>query len=486
MTSAAASTDRSAPQDLETGLLIGERWRQSSARFTVRDKFSGQAIAEVSEASAEEVSEAVTAAVAAFKRGAPVPRERAAILRRARDLLAEARPLFVSTIIAETGFTHTEANNEVDRSLITLELSAEEATRITGEMVPFASSPGQESRIGFTMRFPLGVVCAITPFNSPLNTVMHKVAPAFAAGNAVVLKPSVFTPLTGALLCRILVEAGMPAGFINLVQGSGSRIGNLLLQNQAIAFYAFTGSTRVGLLVQQHAGLRRCQLELGSIASTIVCADADLALATTKIGNAGFRKAGQVCTSVQLVFVERPVLAEMSERLLGHVSALKVGDPHQQTTTMGPLIDEAEADRVCTWVKEAKSSGARVITGGERSRSLVQPVLLDKIDRSMKVFNREIFGPVISLVPFDSIDEAVDGANASEYGLAAGIFTRDISRGLRVAQKMRFGGVHINEASSSRADGMPFGGVKQSGFGREGPRYAIAEMSEERLITLNP
>lgn len=483
---APAKTQPAASPAFETGLLIGDRWERSPTRFPVHDKYSGEVIAEVCEATNDQVAAAVDAAATAFKRGIPTPSQRAAILRRARDLMAAAKPAFVQAIIAEGGQTHTEANAEVDRSLATLEISAEEATRIHGEMVPFGATPGQEGRIGFTMRFPLGVVCAITPFNSPLNTVLHKVAPAFAAGNAVVLKPSALTPLSSGLMCRVLVEAGMPAGFINLVQGAGSRIGNQLLQNQAIAFYAFTGSTRVGQLVQQHAGLRRCQLELGSIASTIVCADADLDKATLKIGAAGFRKAGQVCTSVQLAFVERSILMEMTDRLLAHIGKLKVGDPHRPETTMGPLIAEAEAARVAGWVAEAKTAGARVITGGDHERTLVQPVLLDRISRDMKVFNKEIFGPVISLVPFDTIEEAIDGANASEYGLAAGIFTRDFSKGLKAAQQMRFGGVHINEASSARADAMPFGGVKQSGFGREGPRYAIAEMSEERLITLNP
>lgn len=467
-------------------LLIGGAWVESATRFAVLDKFHRRPVAHVCEATPDQVDEGVRAAAAAFDKGAPPPRERAALLRRVAGLLDEARSLLMPTLIAEAGLTVAEAKNEIDRTIATLDISAEEALRINGELVPFGGTAGQENRIGFTMRFPLGVVCAITPFNSPLNTVVHKVAPAFAAGNAVVLKPSALTPLSSEILCRAFIEAGAPAGFITLLQGGGGSIGNRLLENQTIAFYAFTGSTRVGKLIAQAAGLRRTQLELGSIASTIVCADADLDLAATKACNAGFRKAGQVCTSVQLLLVERRVVGEVTALLRDRVGRIRAGDPGDPSTTMGPLIAESEAERVESWIREARNEGADILCGGGRDGSVVEPTLLTNVRRGMRIVDHEVFGPLISIVPFDTLDEAIELANASPYGLAAGLFTRDLSRGLQAARRLRFGGVHVNEASSARADAMPFGGVKDSGFGREGPRYAIAEMSEERLITLNP
>ncbi|TCT04997.1 aldehyde dehydrogenase family protein [Aquabacter spiritensis] len=481
------TTDTLAPPAAPTGrLLVGGTWRETATRFAVRDKYDGRRVAEVCEAGAAEVDAAVAGAAAAFAKGAPPPTERAAILRRTAGILARERPLLMATLVAEAGLTLAEAKAEIDRSLATLEITAEETTRINGELVPFGGAPGQESRIGFTLMFPLGIVCAITPFNSPLNTVIHKVAPAFAAGNAVILKPSVYTPLAAEILCRAMVEAGVPEGFLSLLQGPGSRLGTLLLDQPDIAFYAFTGSTAVGRTIHKAAGLRRCQLELGSIAATIVCADADISRAAQKVAAAGFRKAGQVCTSVQLLLVERAAMADMRDALLERVAAISFGNPHLPTTGMGPLIDEADAARVSDWVREAETAGARVLCGGGRTRSVVEPTLLEDVARGMKVVDREVFGPLVSLVPFDSLDAAIDLANASPYGLAAGVFTRDMSRALSAARHLRFGAVHLNEASSARSDAMPFGGVKDSGFGREGPRYAIAEMSEERLITLNP
>jgi succinate-semialdehyde dehydrogenase/glutarate-semialdehyde dehydrogenase len=352
-------------------------------------------------------------------------------------------------------------------------------------MVPFGASPGHESRIGFTMRFPLGVICAITPFNSPLNTVLHKVGPAFAAGNSVVLKPSALTPLTSALLCDLFSEAGVPPGFINLVQGQGRTVGNHLLNDQRIAFYAFTGSTEVGKLIQRAAGLRRTQMELGSIASTVVLADADLDRAIPKIANAAFRKAGQVCTSVQILLVERPAVDEVRERLLGEVAKMPAGNPRSPGARIGPMISETEARRAESWIEEASSQGAKLVCGGERQRSVLQPAIIEQVSPDMKVVNKEVFAPLVSIIAFDELEQAISAANDTPYGLSAGVFTRNIDRALVAAQSLRFGSIHLNEASSARADVMPFGGVKDSGFGHEGPSYAVREMTEERLITLN-
>lgn len=473
------------PRPSETGCLIGGKWLDSDRRFAVLDKYTGDTLAEVAQATTGQVEQAVTAAVAAMERPVPNVTERAAILLRAAGLITRDRDLFRQTMIGEAGFTFADADNEIDRALVTLALSAEAGKRLVGDMVPFGCSPGHETRLGFTLRFPLGVVCAITPFNSPLNTVLHKVAPAFAAGNAVVLKPSTFTPLTAGLLCERLLEAGMPPDMLALLNGSGEAVGNLLLGHPAIAFYAFTGSTAVGRHIQQLAGLRRTQMELGSIASTIVCADADLGRAIPRIANAAFRKAGQVCTSVQMLYVERAAVPAVLDRLQGAIADMPAGDPRDPKVKIGPMISAAAADRVEDWIAEAANHGAELVCGGKRRATVLVPTILRGVRTGMKVVDREVFAPLLSIVPFDDFGEAIAGANATPYGLSAGVFTASLAKGMEAARKLRFGAVHLNEASSARADVMPFGGVKDSGFGHEGPDHAIREMTEERLITIN-
>jgi succinate-semialdehyde dehydrogenase/glutarate-semialdehyde dehydrogenase len=281
-----------------------------------------------------------------------------------------------------------------------------------------------------------------------------------------------------------LIEAGLPATLLALVHGPGQTIGRQLLADQRIAFYAFTGSTRVGREIQQAAGLRGTQLELGSIASTIVCHDANFELAIPKIINAAFRKAGQVCTSVQRLLVDRRALETFVPQFVAAVKATKAGDPSDPSTIIGPMITREHAERAESWIAEAVTKGARVLCGGKRDGSVLEPTVLQGVEESMRVVCEEIFAPVVSIMPFDSIEEAVARANASPFGLSAGLFTANLHTAFRMAQALRFGGVHINEASSARVDAMPFGGVKDSGFGREGPAYAIREMTEERLITV--
>jgi succinate-semialdehyde dehydrogenase/glutarate-semialdehyde dehydrogenase len=467
------------------GSLIDGSWDTDGKPFEVRDKFHGNLIASMPSASLGTVKRAVAVATAAFNKGAPDPLTRMRILRKVADEIDKNRDLFISTIVAEAGFTVSDATAELERAIVTFNLAAEEATRLIGETVSFAASPNQAGRLGFTIRVPLGVVCAITPFNSPLNTVAHKVAPALAAGNAVILKPAALTPLTAALLCKLIIDAGYPPGLLSLIQGPGSEVGDWLLQEQSIAFYAFTGSTEVGRLIQRGAGLRRTQLELGSIASSIVCRDADLDRAIPKIVGASFRKAGQVCTSIQRLYVERAAFDDVIERLLSRVAELHVGDPHIPTTEVGPMISLSAAQRAHSWIDEAQQMQARVLSGGQRNGPTLSPTILMDVKDGMRVVDEEIFAPVLSVLPFDSLEETVTHANNTQYGLAAGIFTRDINRALACAQTLRFGSVHINETSSARADGMPYGGVKDSGHGKEGPKYAMRELTEERLVTFN-
>jgi succinate-semialdehyde dehydrogenase/glutarate-semialdehyde dehydrogenase len=339
--------------------------------------------------------------------------------------------------------------------------------------------------MAFSIRVPRGVVCGITSFNSPLNMVAHKVAPALASGNTVVLKPPQATPFSAALLFEVLLQAGVPAGHVNLVQGPGAEIGRWLTADPNIAFYTFTGSTAVGKLLQRSVGLRPITLELGSIAGTIVCEDADLERAAPRIANSSFRRAGQACTSTQKLFVDARVFDRFMRLFVNATRALKVGDPHDPATVVGPMISEDEAQRAEAWIADAVAAGARVVEGGHRQRALLHPTILVDTTPEMYVICEEIFAPVVSVIPFHSLDDAIDELNATPFGIAAGLFTQDVTRAMLAARRLHVGTVHINEPSSSRVDLMPFGGVKDSGLGREGPKYAIQEMTEERLVTIS-
>ncbi len=466
-------------------LLIGGQWVAGVSSQALRDKYDGQVYGEMAVASPEQVTAAVASAVVGQQQSTLTPYQRYKILLAAARIVESRMEPLIELMRHEAGFTRADGDNEVRRCVQTFELCAEEAKRLNGEMVPMQAADGVKNRVGFTMRSPRGVVCVITPFNSPLNVLVHKVGPALAGGNAVVIKPSEFTPLTAVELCKILIEAGLPADLLALVHGDGAVVGPQLCADQRIAFYAFTGSTRVGREIQRAAGLRRTQMELGSIASTIVCHDADQALAIPKILNAGFRKAGQVCTSVQRLYVDRRIADEFVPKLVAAAQKMKAGDPADPSTIIGPMISEHHAKRAQSWVDEAVAAGARLLTGGQRVGNVIQPTILTGVKPEMKVVCEEIFAPVMSVIEFDGIDDAVAQANAQPFGLSVGLFTADLHTAFTAAKALRFGGVHVNEASSARIDAMPFGGVKDSGFGWEGPAYAIREMTEERLMTIS-
>jgi succinate-semialdehyde dehydrogenase/glutarate-semialdehyde dehydrogenase len=466
-------------------LLIAGEWSSGPETFAVFDKFSGEGIGEADRASAEQVAAAVAAARRSFETVRLEPYERYRILYRASELIEQRRDDFVRTIVAEAGFPSVDANNEVSRAVQTFIISAEEAKRLAGDVVPIEGAPGHAHRMAFSIRVPRGVVCGITSFNSPLNMVAHKVAPALASGNTVVLKPPQATPFSAALLFEILLQAGVPAGHVNLVQGPGAEIGRWLTADPNIAFYTFTGSTAVGKLLQRSVGLRPITLELGSIAGTIVCEDADLERAAPRIANSSFRRAGQACTSTQKLFVDARVFDRFMRLFVNATRALKVGDPHDPATVVGPMISEDEAQRAEAWIADAVAAGARLVEGGHRQRALLHPTILVDTTPEMYVICEEIFAPVVSVIPFHSLDDAIDELNATPFGIAAGLFTQDVTRAMLAARRLHVGTVHINEPSSSRVDLMPFGGVKDSGLGREGPKYAIQEMTEERLVTIS-
>lgn len=456
-----------------------------SEAVPVFDKFSGQLIGHADRASHEQVDAAVAAAHASFQSVKLDAQQRYAILRRACDLIEARRAELAATITAEAGFPIADAQNEVTRAIQTFLISAEEGKRIAGEVVPIEGAPGNAHRMAFTIRVPRGVVCGITSFNAPLNFVAHKAGPALASGNTVVIKAPQATPFSAALIAQILLDAGLPPGHISVVQGPGSEVGRWLIDNQQIRFYTFTGSTAVGKQLHREVGLRPIALELGSIAASLVCEDGDLDRAAPRIANSAFRRAGQACTSTQRLFVHRSVLEPFVEKFVAATAKLKAGDPRDPETAIGPMISEAEATRAEQWVQQAVAQGARIVSGGQRRGALLTPTILVDARRDMKILCEEIFAPVVSIIPFDSLDEAITEINSTEFGLAAGIFTRDINTAMTAARRIHVGVVHINESSSSRVDLIPFSGVKDSGLGREGPKYAMQEMTEERLITLS-
>ncbi|HLZ62444.1 MAG TPA: aldehyde dehydrogenase family protein [Ktedonosporobacter sp.] len=457
----------------------------STRRVTVRDKWSGEIIAELPRATEQDIEKAVAEADRARKRPWPA-HERARVLLRAVELLQERKQAISEVMRRETGFTIKDVENEFARALVTMTLCSQEATRLGGEVVPLDANPGFEQRLAFTIHVPIGIVLAITPFNAPLNTVCHKIGPALAAGNAVILKPAELTPLTARALVQVLYDAGMPEGYLHILYGSGSEVGLRLLRDARIGFTTFTGSTEVGAIVKRETGVSPVSLELGSASVTIVCQDADLDRVARDVASAGFRKAGQVCTSVQLLYAHSSIAHDLVERAVARVQGLKSGDPADAATDVGPLISEYAAAHADALVADALQAGASAQVGGIRAGTHFQPTVLSGVGRHMRIAHEEIFAPVVGVLPFDNLDEAIAIANSSSYGLQAGVYTSSIATIMRVMKELEVGGIIINGTSSTRADGMPYGGMKESGFGKEGPHYAIQEMSIARLVMLGP
>ncbi len=466
------------------GVLINGQWRTRGPESPVTDKFTREPVAMVTHARPGDATDAVTAAAAAAQQPL-TPSRRHEILSAAAGLVTERADALRESYVAETGFTLADADGEIARAATTLRLCAEEAIRIAGEEVPLGVTPGGERRLALTIRVPVGVVGAIAPFNAPLNTVAHKIGPAIAAGNAVVLKPAEATPLSSIALAQILSDAGLPDGNLNLVCGPGHIVGSELVQDRRVRFLTFTGSTAVGLLIKQRSGIVKTHLELGANSASIVAADADLRLVSELVLRAGYRKAGQVCTSVQRVFAVDSVVDDLTDRLRDGVGALRAGDPRDSDVRVGPMIHPEEAARAESWVREAQSAGAELVVGGHHDGPLLSPTLLRDPPPRTKVMRDEIFAPVVALIGVASVGAAIDAVNAGRYGLQAGVFSQDVDVALDAARRLQVGGVMINDTSSYHADAMPYGGVKESGYGLEGPRYATMEMTDPRIVVLN-
>ena len=469
--------------DSKVTMLLGDQWVcGDEAEQEILDKYRLTPFARLPASSPAQIGRMMDLAQAAFDNDALSPNDRGRILDEVATMVEAKRDEFVAVMQVETGFTTQDCRNEISRSVQTLRLTAEEARRFAGEVLPVAGAQGQSRRMAFTLHVPLGVVLAVTPFNAPLNTVTHKIAPALAAGNSVVLKPAGQTPRTALLLAACFLEAGLPAGLLQVFHGGGTAV-STAMKDPRVRFIAFTGSTEVGKKIQAQAGLRRTQMELGSIAFTLLAADADLDAALPKVVGAAYRKAGQVCTSVQILLVHESLKAEVEKRLTELVSALRYGDPAGPDCTTGPLISADDAERVEYWVQDAVKGGARLLVGGTREGAVVAPTLLADVGPEMKIGCREIFGPVLCIETFGTARQAIDRVNATPYGLATGVFTNTLDLAFSMARRLRVGGVHVNETSSSRWDAMPYGGSKESGFGREGPYYAMREMAEERVVS---
>jgi len=465
----------------ERKLFVGGEWVETGDWLDVRSPYSGDIVGRVAKAGADETRRAIDAAEGAMREPLPA-HKRAEILVRVAGALGRRHEEAARLISDEAGKPLKAARVEAARAMSTYTFAAVEARKLAGEMVPMDAAQAGEGKLAFTLRRPIGVVGAISPFNFPLNLVAHKIAPALAAGCAVVLKPASATPLSALLLAELEEEAGLPPGWLNVLAGPAAEIGDVIVEDERVKLITFTGSSGVGWKLKERAAKKRVNLELGNATPLIVAADADLSTAATKVAQNAFAFAGQSCISVQRVYVERSAYDEFVQQLVPLVEALKVGDPGDEDTDVGPVIDEDARERILEWIK---ASSGQVLTGGELEGELIRPTVIANPGRDDEVSCEEVFGPVCTVTAVDSIDEAIELANGTRYGLQAGIFTASLDNALRAAQELEFGGVTVNEAPTFRSDQMPYGGVKDSGNTREGPHYAVREMTEERLIVVD-
>jgi len=467
----------------ERHLLIGGEWVKTGAWQEVRSPYSGDLVGRIAKGGAAEVRRALDAAEQALQDPLPA-HKRAEILVRVAAGLGRRHEEVARTISAEAGKPIKAARVEAARAMSTFTFAAVEARKLAGDMVPMDASQAGAGKLAFTLRRPRGIVGAISPFNFPLNLVAHKIAPALAAGCPVVLKPAGQTPLSAFLLAELETEAGLPPGWLNVIVGPASEIGDVLVEDERVRVITFTGSGDVGWSIAERAPRKHVALELGNATPAIVAADADVDAAAEKLAANAFSFAGQSCISVQRIYVEGAAYDAFLERFLPRVEALKLGDPADDETDVGPVIDEGARTRILEWIDEARSAGAEILTGGELEDDLIRPTVIAGAARDLNVSCEEVFGPVCTVNRVESLDEAIELANSTRYGLQAGIFTASLASALRAAQQLEFGGVTVNEAPTFRADQMPYGGVKASGNTREGPAYAVRELTEERLVVL--
>jgi len=467
-------------------MLIGDQWVDKEEKIEVCNPYDNQPIDTVPSGDIEDIEAAYQAAVEGFKINRRLPvHQRISILYRTADIIKTRQEEFAVTIASEGSKTIREARKEVSRCIDTITISAEEARRVIGETIPFDSREGSENRVGYYYRFPIGIILAITPFNDPLNLVAHKIGPAIAGGNAVVLKPATVTPLSALKLGQALIEAGLPWKILNIVTGYGSKIGEALVKDPRPRMISFTGGTEAAQRIISQAGLKKIGMELGSNSPVIVMDDADLEQAAELSVSGAFWAVGQNCIGVQRIYIHQDVYEEFEDKFVARTKRMKVGYQLDESTDMGPMITEMEAERVERWVKEALEDGAELLTGGKRHGTLFQPTVFRNMPSRAKLNCEEVFGPVVSLYRVSSLDEAISQANSVRYGLHGAIFTRSLDHAFKAIRELDVGGVMVNDSTDYRIDMMPFGGVKWSGLGREGIKFALLEMTEPKVVCFN-
>ncbi|SIT87181.1 aldehyde dehydrogenase family protein [Edaphobacillus lindanitolerans] len=466
-------------------LWINGEWTDAARSYELKSPYSQEPVATIAKADAEDVKRAIEGAHEAFLEFRKWPAyERAELLYRAVDLIEARREELAGLLVKEAGKPIKTALGEIDRTIATYQFSAEAAKSMYGETVPMDAAPGVTDRIGWTKREALGVVSAITPFNFPSNLVAHKLGPAFAVGNTVVLKPATQTPLSSLALAEIFKEAGLPDGALQIVTGSGSELSEPLITNDLVKKVTFTGSVPVGLDIKSKVGLKKMTLELGSNSALIVEPDVPLEKIMPRAVTGAFGFAGQVCISLQRVYVHESIYDEFVDLFVKETEKLRVGDPADESTDVGSMIHPGEADRAMEWIEQAKQAGATVSTGGERIQNGIAPTVMTDVTPDMNVVCMEVFAPIVTIMKYSDLDEAIDLVNDSQYGLNAGIYTRDIEAAMKAADEIEAGAVIINDIPTFRTDNMPYGGVKMSGYGREGVKYAIEGMTEMKFITM--
>jgi acyl-CoA reductase-like NAD-dependent aldehyde dehydrogenase len=468
----------------ERKLLIGGEWVETGDWQEVRSPYSGEVVGRVAKAGAADARAAIDAAEKAMADPLPA-HKRAEILVKVVAGIARRHDEIAAQIAAEAGKPLKTAKVETSRAMSTYTFAAVEARKLAGEVVPMDAAQAGEGKLAFTLREPIGIVGAISPFNFPLNLVAHKIAPALAAGCAVVLKPASQTPLSALTLAELEDEAGLPAGWLNVLVGPASEIGDVLVEDERVKAITFTGSSEIGWGLRERVARKKVLLELGNATPVIVEDDADLAEATTKLAANAFSFAGQSCISVQRIYVQRRVFEDFVSGFVPKVEELVVGDPAEPETDVGPVIDEGARERILSWIGEARDGGAEVLSGGDLDGELIRPTVIANAAPDLKVCREEVFGPVCVVNTYESLDEAIALANGTRYGLQAGIFTADLRAALTAARSLEFGGVTVNEAPTFRSDQMPYGGVKDSGNTREGPAYSVRELTEQRVVIVD-
>ena len=468
-------------------MYVGGEWVDKDDKIEVINSYNNSVIDTVPSADLEDLEVAIASAARGAKVMAEIPAfDRYLMLRKTAEIMEARHEDFGRTITLEEGKTIAEGRMEASRAIQTMTLSAEEAKRLYGETIPLDGAPGWDGQLGFTLRVPCGIVAAISPFNFPLNLVCHKVGPALAAGNAVIIKPASDTPLSALKLTEALLEAGVPAEAVQCVTGSGGKIGDALVADERVRKVTFTGSRDIGERICKTAGLKKVTMELGSNSPLIVMPDADMDKVVKGTIASGFANAGQVCISAQRIITSREVYADFLDALTEGVQEISTGDPLEEAVKMGPMVRAQDAVRVNEWIAEAVREGARTVVGGEYEGAIHQATVVADVKPEMRISCDELFGPAVAVTPFTDIDEAIEMANDSNYGLSAGIFTQNIDWAMKFARRVHSGNLMINAGPQYRADLMPYGGLKESGMGKEGPRYAVEEMTELKMVVYHP